>query len=410
MNEREIVRELARQYAEIANNPINEERMLRMRKTNDLVTGLRPTVLISEIPWNELNFDGSLTLQCTDHNYRSYESFFRRALYSWEHFQVDMVAQKFYPIMKSYTRAGIGLDVQENTLAFDDSNHIVSHQYVDILDDYDALEKMQNDVITPTPEVDNKKMDYANETFGDILPASLRATHISFPMWDTIARMRGVENIYYDIMDRTDFLHAIAKKFSAIQWDIMDQMEKHNLIGPNPLYVHQTPALTSDLPDGDSDKRILLKDAWFRGTAQMFASVSPEVHKELELDYIKPLAERCGLTYYGCCEPLDNKIVIIKDIANLRKIGVSAWAKVESSAEQIGSDYVFARKPNPAHVAADFDEAVVTAEIEETVKACIKHNCPYELVLKDISTVSYKPENLINWAKTVNKVLDKYYK
>ena len=30
-------------------------------------------------------------------------------------------------------------------------------------------------------------------------------------------------------------------------------------------------------------------------------------------------------------------------------------------------------------------------------------------VLKDISTVFDKPENLIVWAKTVTKVLDRYY-
>jgi hypothetical protein len=32
-----------------------------------------------------------------------------------------------------------------------------------------------------------------------------------------------------------------------------------------------------------------------------------------------------------------------------------------------------------------------------------------EFVLKDISTVSGKPENLIIWAKTVSDVLDEYY-
>jgi hypothetical protein len=32
-----------------------------------------------------------------------------------------------------------------------------------------------------------------------------------------------------------------------------------------------------------------------------------------------------------------------------------------------------------------------------------------EFVLKDISTVSHRPENLIVWAQTVSDVLDAYY-
>jgi hypothetical protein len=70
---------------------------------------------------------------------------------------------------------------------------------------------------------------------------------------------------------------------------------------------------------------------------------------------------------------------------------------------------VLSRKPNPAHVAISTDPDVIRREIEGTVKACIKYGCAYDYVLKDISTVSGRPENLIVWAQTVSDVLDKYY-
>ena len=143
--------------------------------------------------------------------------------------------------------------------------------------------------------------------------------------------------------------------------------------------------------------------------SQPFGDVSPEMHDEFEITYVTEVAKRFGYTYYGCCEPLDKKIDIIKQIKNLRKIGVSPWANVTSSAEQIGGDFVFARKPNPAFVALATDPEVIRKETEETVKACIKYGCPCEFVLKDISTVSHKPENLIVWAKAVSDVLDEYY-
>jgi hypothetical protein len=39
----------------------------------------------------------------------------------------------------------------------------------------------------------------------------------------------------------------------------------------------------------------------------------------------------------------------------------------------------------------------------------MKNGCPYEFVLKDISTVTYKPGNLIEWVKAVEGVIDEYY-
>ena len=92
----------------------------------------------------------------------------------------------------------------------------------------------------------------------------------------------------------------------------------------------------------------------------------------------------------------------------MRKIGVSTWANIRSSAEQIGGSYVFAHKPNPAS-AARFDRETVAREIEETVKAAMENKCPYEFVLKDISTVNNRPQNLIDWVTTVKEVIDRYY-
>ena len=131
--------------------------------------------------------------------------------------------------------------------------------------------------------------------------------------------------------------------------------------------------------------------------------------KEFEIDYSIKLAERFAYTYYGCCEPLDKKLDVIEKIQNLRKVGVSPWANEEVMAERLGGKYVYARKPNPANVAIATDPDVIRRETEKTVKLAIKHGCPLELVLKDISTVSHRPENLIIWASTVSDVLDEYY-
>ena len=91
----EIIRELAKQYCELAALEVNQERRSRLRAVNDLKTGVRPGVWIDELPWHELNFDGSLTLRCEDDFARQMEQFFRRALFRWKYFQADMVLEGY---------------------------------------------------------------------------------------------------------------------------------------------------------------------------------------------------------------------------------------------------------------------------------------------------------------------------
>ena len=55
------------------------------------------------------------------------------------------------------------------------------------------------------------------------------------------------------------------------------------------------------------------------------------------------------------------------------------------------------------------DPQVIAQETEDMVKACLKYGCPVEFVLKDISTVGFRPENLMVWSRTVSQVLDRYY-
>jgi hypothetical protein len=202
--------------------------------------------------------------------------------------------------------------------------------------------------------------------------------------------------------DRPEYLHKIIQKYISIARAELDFVEKNLDVTPS-ASLHCTPLAVSGLAEDG------LKATWCRSMAQTFGVISPAMFKEFEVDYLHSVADRFAYTYYGCCEPLDDRISELKKISNLRKIGCSPWANVEKCAEQICGDYVLSRKPNPAHVAIKTDPEVIRRETEETVKACIKYGCPYDITLKDISTVSGRPENLIVWAKTVNDVLDRYY-
>jgi hypothetical protein len=242
------------------------------------------------------------------------------------------------------------------------------------------------------------------------MPVKLRGHQIGYAPWDEIAMYRGVENCYMDMMDRPEFVHQIIARFTAIYRARYEQMEAQGLLDWNMPSVHCTPPYTDELPAKDWDGgRVRFKDMWFRGMAQPFGSASAAMRDEFDLQYMRPLMEQCGLSYYGCCEPLEKFIPYLKKVPNMRKIGVSPWADVRSCAEQLGGSYVLARKPNPAN-AAYFNREIVTKEIEETVKAALENKCPCEFVFKDISTVNGNPQNLVDWTAAVMGVIDRYYR
>ncbi len=408
--EKDVLHELAKQYVEIMSLPINDERKQRCKNINDCIKD-RPPVWIDEIPWHEMDIDGQLILHCQDDFARHMEWFFRTNLYRWKYIQADMVLPKFYPIYKSYSSRSIGVEINETIKKTDDKNNIVSHQYEDQLDTEEKLEKLKIPTITVFPEKDEENMQKAHDILGDILPAKLCGTNFGFCPWDDIAMLRGVENILFDLIDRPEFMHKTMQKFTEIGISRMEQLEKLGLLDSAPLSLHCTPPFVSDL-ESTSDKTVgaKLSNVWYRGMAQMFSTVSPSMFEEFEIDYIKPLAERCGLTYYGCCEPLDNFIPVLKKINNLRKIGVSPWANEEKCAQQIGSNYVYARKPNPAMVSGAIDKDAVKNEIKKTLEICREYNCAAEFVLKDISTVGHNPQNLIDWNDTVQRTIDEFYR
>jgi hypothetical protein len=410
MNEQQYIRELAKQVRDLAAEDVNKERIKRSRDLHKLKQ-VRPVVMMEELPWHEMNIDDELTLSCESEPARQMEWHFRSVLYRWKHIQVDSVTEDTFYINKAFSDTGIGIDVKEQIIASDKSNHIVSHQYEDQLDTEEKVDLVKIPVILAQPEIDEKRLEIAHDILDGIMPVKLRGHGIYYAPWDTIARFRSVENCFIDMALRPELVHKIMEKFTGVYSARFNQMEEQGLLDYNLPNLHCTPPYADGIPANDYDGgKVRFKDVWFRGMAQIFASASPEMQDEFDLQYMRPMMEKCAYSYYGCCEPLDRFIPYLKKVPNMKKIGVSPWANIRSSAEQIGSEYVYAFKPNPAFVAGDFDRDVVEKETVNTIEACIENKCPFEFVLKDVSTINYKPQNLINWAKTLSETIDRYFK
>jgi hypothetical protein len=210
----------------------------------------------------------------------------------------------------------------------------------------------------------------------------------------------GVEAALYALIDRPDFIHRLLRRMTDGYLSMLDQLENQGLLCGQQSLIHCTGAYTDELPaSGYDPDKPRTKDLWMFGLAQMLGSVSPKMFHEFEVAYTSQICERFGLVYYGCCDPLDDRIDKVRMIPNVRKVSMSPWVDQARGAAEIGTDFVFSRKPNPALVAMEhFNAEQVRADLIQTRDICRESGSPLEIILKDISTVRYDSRRLSEWA------------
>ncbi len=401
--EKEVLQSLGKQLHEIAVLPIQAEKRNLWTHLNDLDM-IRPMVTIDQIPWNEMNFDGSLTNEVTDPFWKNIETGMRQQLYKWKYMRADMVIEDCVRIPKCVHDSGNGLRVSEDTSVTDKTSDVVGHAYHRQIDTMEDIEKIQMPVIEYDKETSENRLQEAQEIFEGIIPVRLSGVTPWFAMWDRLIELMGVEDTMYDLIDRPSFVHEICERWTQAEICRVEQYEKLNLLDAQNNTMHCTYTYNSTIPASDyvvGQNRA--SDCWTMGMAQIFVNVSPEMHAEFEFEYAKRYYEKFGLVNYGCCEPLHNKIDdVLKYIKNVRKISISPWADVAAAAENIGKKAVLTRKPNPAFVSSTglfLEEA--KKEVLTTLKEAQKNSCSVEFVLKDLSSVGYKPQNLFEWEKHV---------
>ena len=399
-NDVKILRELARRTAEIAALPAQDEKRALWRKINALKPE-RPMVMIDQVCWHEMNMDDELTLRCKSGEAKDYELRLRKQLYQWRHFPVDMAVENFIRAPKAVGGFGFGPDVSEDLLVTDDKNDVLSHKYHNQINSIEDVEKIVPPTITHDEAETRRREEWANEVFGGILDVRMSGYDPYLSVWDPISTWMGVEGACFALADDPDMMHALVDKIVACYMSMLDQLEAQGLLCGTQSLIHCTGAWVDELPGATYDPaRPFTKNIWMFGLAQMFSTVSPAMFEEFEVMPNLPIFERFGLVYYGCCDPLDLKMKEVRKIPNARKISMSPWASKARGAAEIGRDYVFSNKPNPAYLApASFDEGLVRNDIRETVRICKENGCPLELILKDISTVHYEPQRLWRWAE-----------
>jgi len=216
-----------------------------------------------------------------------------------------------------------------------------------------------------------------------------------------LMHLRGLEQMMIDMVEAPDNIHKMMRILRDGTIAKLDYLETNGLLCLNNDgdYVGSGGfGWSNELPQPDFSGQVRTIDMWGFAESQETVSVSPTMFEEFVFQYQLPILSRFGLNCYGCCEPLDTRIHIIKRIPRLRRVSVSPWSNVETMAEALGDKYIFSMKPNPADLAAPtFDENRIREGLRRALEKT--RGCRVEIIMKDCHTINHDPNRVIIWTQ-----------
>lgn len=381
-SDRDILRDLGHQIAEIAALPIQKQRRALMARIESLQQA-KPPVLIYQEPWHELNVNGELDLHCTDGFCRGIELELRRTLYKWRHYQGDMIVSGEMCQPLCIRDTGFGITEEVDIALTDRTSDVVSrHFHIQISSEGD-LDKIRFPEVSHDARLTEELYQRRCDLFDGVLP--VRKCGVGgfwFAPWDDLVRWTGVQEVLMDMALRPAYVHKAIGRLVDAWLHRLEQYEQQGLL--------EVPA----------------NQMWGVGAAQIFSEVSPRMHEEFALRHEARWFSRFRWTYYGCCEPLHHKVdVIRRNLPNLRKISMSPWVDFDAAVRNVGQDLIFAWKPNPALLATEaWHPELVRQYLREHLRKAMDAGCVVEVHLKDISTVRHEPQRLWEWARIAEEV------
>ncbi|MCM8788272.1 MAG: uroporphyrinogen decarboxylase family protein [Candidatus Omnitrophica bacterium] len=406
-----ILKELACKVSEISTFSVHFQTISEWKRNNDLIPG-RPMVWINEVPWHEIEERGDIEFCCENGFARAVEANLKTTLYMWENARSDMVVEPVYRLGVVINDTGYGISSCADYAST--GTGIISRHFIPQIKDMDDINKIKFPEITVDWESTEKRRKILQEIFGRYLNVEIYgAGMIWFAPWDWLVMIVGVEETLMALATRPEFAHALIDRFTEASIYRLEQLESLKLLSPNNGNFRIGSGglgYTSDLPQiSFSTLGVDPKQQWGFATSQIFSEVSPAMHKEFALNYEKKWLEQFGLTYYGCCEPLHNKIHILQEIENLRKISISPRADVRVAAEKIKNRYVISYKPNPAVLAGEtWEREFVKNELKKTFEIMKENGCIVEMIMKDISTIRRQPQRLKDWSQIAMEVVSEF--
>ena len=399
-SDRGTLRELARRYADLCREPDQQRRRDVWRRRNSLQP-VRPPIYIRAFGWGEM--DASRCV-CHDPLLRHIENHLRCELFRAD-FQDDYIFEPWVSVEAAYACAGWGVECHRIESDMARGSFKVDYPIREP-EDFAKLRPPRHAIDETATAA---KLTRLQDAIGDLITVNLdRGPY--YRMWQAdlstdLGYLRGIEHFMLDMVDRPEWYHQLLAFLRDGILRAQDQAEKDGDWG---LCDHQNQAMpyAQELQDPAANVRgVKRSQLWCFMAAQEYTGVSPAMHDEFLLQYQLPILRKFGLVAYGCCEDLTNKIDMLRQIPNLRRIAVSPFANVARCAEQIGRDYVLSYRPSPADmVSYGFDERRIRTILRRDLQAC--RNCLVDITLKDVETVQGDPVRVGRWVAIARQEIE----
>lgn len=400
-----VIRNLAKQVAEIADHPKQSEKAKIWTAHNDLKI-TQPLIFADpENGWNEIL---PSRLVCEDNIARGIEYELRKRIFYDKEMKDDRIIDNYWDVGQSIGNNGWGVEIKKTY------SSVIGGSFKDqasIIDYDEDLGKIHYPEYFITEEQKNQtknSIELYQDLFGDIMKVRVKNGYWwSLGMTRDFIALRGYDNFLMDFIDNEENVHKLMSILSKGVLNMLDFLEKNNLFSQNTenTYVGSGGfGYTNDLPI--KEDKVTTMDMWGFCESQETVCVGPEMFNELILPYQMPILERFGLNCYACCEPIDTRWKYIKNIPRLRRVSASPWCNKKSLAEQMGKQCIMSVKPSPTTLAtAQMDEKSARNEIKQVLQDA--KGCILEFIMKDNHTLGKNPKNITRWVEIVREEIEK---
>ncbi|MBN1877060.1 MAG: hypothetical protein JXA33_22750 [Anaerolineae bacterium] len=401
-NSRAYIRELALQVAEIAASKENAAIQQRWRDVNALRKPDRAPVWCRPVgAWDEI-LPGT-DLKCADSWLRGLEIHFRRILIKHD-IGDDSPVMPWFPVPAVFDKT------PPNVWGVDIAHHDSgvaggAWAYDPPLKSEADFDKLRLPTFTYNPAKTQAHLERVHDIVGDILPVKLVC---DAPLTATLgiiaADLRGLTPMMLDMAANPAWMHRLMGYLRDAVLGVMAQVAATGLLTPN----NDGPMICSD-PLNETcaaGSAIGYRQMWVMANSQEFDPVSPRMWREFCLEYQRPIIEQFGLSAYGCCENLTRKIEGVLSLSNLRIFVCSAWTNLEKVQEAVGQNYVIMWRQKAGDVVFPDDIKTLRRDLERGARQL--QGFYYQIVLRELQTLSGHPQRLHEWTRIAKEMAAKY--
>ena len=421
-SEKEVksLRALAARWVELAAEPVMDDRRRQWKAIKDLKME-KPMILVETIMLPD--YIGQDELLCEDPYLRNVEKSLFEVIRHAEEIGDDIVVDPYFRIPWAIEISDYGVSMApSHATAYDGSE--VGYTFEFGVKSEEDFEKLHLRTRKLDREISQRRKERLEDIFGDILPVRLGGCAWFDPdpgyqpwlgnlygsLTMDLFKMVGNNSLLYWVYDKPDFIHKMMGLIRDDRKAHFQFLEDEELLYQNTDTWMPCPnsyGYVSDLPvSGPEDRDVKLSDCWGWFDAQEIEPMSPDMFNEFFLPYNAEVAQVFGLTYWGCCERVDDRFHHIqKALPNLRAVSVSGWNDFFKMGELLGKDYVYSRKPTPAYISGtnpNWD--LCKKDVKDTLDAA--RDCNLEISYRDIYTIDGDRSRLAQWVEMTRALMN----